>query len=415
MTAKRNFKRRVRERQVQTGERYTAARRRILAERAEERPEETAPKAAPEETALPAATVVPVEAAAEAASGTAPAEPASGKAPGEAAATKAPAEAAGKAPAEAASETAPDEAASGTAPDESASGMAQAKTVSKTALLEVSLRATVPSSALDALLVEAVTTEATSGAVPVIELLDVSSDASRLGLKCRVMMFPSLAERVEPESVLTRLRSVLAGTIGDPSTALLCSVALDGQRPVLPRRVERELASLRQFMRRAHAGLGGTTEDGTMLGFPVAGRDGMVTVLCMLSHRDWSLLLTVITGAEPDMWAHLVALRGAPVRVVNMEEPVLFLIHDGQRYPVTADSLIIGSGRGLSGLAIGDAALVPRHAAVIRRNGRYYLKDLDSIYGIHYKGMRIDNKRIDEGDVFHIGAHEIRFTFREGG
>jgi hypothetical protein len=26
--------------------------------------------------------------------------------------------------------------------------------------------------------------------------------------------------------------------------------------------------------------------------------------------------------------------------------------------------------------------------------------------------MRIDNKRIDEGDVFQIGDHELRFTYR---
>jgi len=26
--------------------------------------------------------------------------------------------------------------------------------------------------------------------------------------------------------------------------------------------------------------------------------------------------------------------------------------------------------------------------------------------------MRIDNKRIEEGDVFRLGDHELRFTFR---
>jgi hypothetical protein len=29
--------------------------------------------------------------------------------------------------------------------------------------------------------------------------------------------------------------------------------------------------------------------------------------------------------------------------------------------------------------------------------------------------MRIDNKRIDEGDVFHIGEHELRFTYSPEG
>jgi len=248
----------------------------------------------------------------------------------------------------------------------------------------------------------------------VVELLDVSGEASRLGLRCGVMMFPTLAERAEPANVLTRLRDVLAGTIGDPTTALLCSVALDGQRPP-PRHVERDLESLRQFLRRARVGLGGTTSDGTMLVFHVAGRDGIVPVLCTLSSRDASLVLTVVTGEEAELWEHFAASRVPPTRVVNLQEPMLFLIHDGRRHPVTADPLIIGSGRGISGLAFGDAALTPKHAAVIRRNGNYYLKDLGSIYGIHYKGMQIDNKRIDDGDVFQIGGHQIRFTFRTGG
>jgi len=31
---------------------------------------------------------------------------------------------------------------------------------------------------------------------------------------------------------------------------------------------------------------------------------------------------------------------------------------------------------------------------------------------IDYKGMRIDNKRIDEADVFHLCDYELRFTYR---
>jgi hypothetical protein len=48
---------------------------------------------------------------------------------------------------------------------------------------------------------------------------------------------------------------------------------------------------------------------------------------------------------------------------------------------------------------------------VIRRIDTYYIKDLGSTAGIVYRGMRIDNKRIDEGDVFHLGEYELRFTF----
>jgi neural Wiskott-Aldrich syndrome protein len=62
-------------------------------------------------------------------------------------------------------------------------------------------------------------------------------------------------------------------------------------------------------------------------------------------------------------------------------------------------------------LQIRDGAISRRHAAVIRRNSSFYIKDLGSIAGVVYKGMRIDNKRIDEGDVFELAGYQLRFTF----
>ena len=92
--------------------------------------------------------------------------------------------------------------------------------------------------------------------------------------------------------------------------------------------------------------------------------------------------------------------------------PTLFLIYGGQRYPVSKDQFIIGRGAKSSDLAIKDGNISRKHAAVIRRNGTYYIKDLGSTNGVDYKGMRIDNKRIDEGDIFHICDYELRFTYR---
>ena len=91
--------------------------------------------------------------------------------------------------------------------------------------------------------------------------------------------------------------------------------------------------------------------------------------------------------------------------------------------PATAAvyDLVIRNGRVLDGsgnpwiradLAIKDGNISRKHAAVIRRNGTYYIKDLGSTNGIDYKGMRIDNKRIDEGDIFHLCDYELRFTYR---
>ncbi len=105
----------------------------------------------------------------------------------------------------------------------------------------------------------------------------------------------------------------------------------------------------------------------------------------------------------------------APPPPIGAMGPTLFLIYNGQRYPVTKDQFIIGRGSKTSDLAIKDGNISRKHAAVIRRNGTFYIKDLGSTNGIDYKGMRIDNKRIDEGDVFHLCDYELRFTYRTDG
>ena len=96
----------------------------------------------------------------------------------------------------------------------------------------------------------------------------------------------------------------------------------------------------------------------------------------------------------------------------NGTSPVLFLVFNNQRIPIDKDQFIIGRGSKSSDLAIKDGNISRKHAAVIRRNGMFYIKDLGSTNGIDYKGMRIDNKRIDEGDIFHICDYELRFTYR---
>jgi hypothetical protein len=92
--------------------------------------------------------------------------------------------------------------------------------------------------------------------------------------------------------------------------------------------------------------------------------------------------------------------------------PTLFLVYNNQRITIDKDQFIIGRGSKTSDLAIKDGNISRKHAAVIRRNGTYYIKDLGSTNGIDYKGMRIDNKRIDEGDIFLLCDYELRFTYR---
>ncbi len=105
--------------------------------------------------------------------------------------------------------------------------------------------------------------------------------------------------------------------------------------------------------------------------------------------------------------------RGAPVPDAGTAgPPPLYLVFDNQKYRIDKDQFIIGRGAKSSDLPIKDGNISRKHAAVIRRNGTYFIKDLGSTNGIDFKGMRIDNKRIDEGDTFHLCDYELKFTYK---
>ncbi|MDD5307053.1 MAG: FHA domain-containing protein [Deltaproteobacteria bacterium] len=93
------------------------------------------------------------------------------------------------------------------------------------------------------------------------------------------------------------------------------------------------------------------------------------------------------------------------------KRPPLTLIFQGSKVPITQDQFIIGRGSRSSDLAIKDANISRKHAAVIYHNGAYYMKDLGSTNGVEYKGKPVDSKRIDEGDVFSVCGYELHFTY----
>lgn len=90
----------------------------------------------------------------------------------------------------------------------------------------------------------------------------------------------------------------------------------------------------------------------------------------------------------------------------------LYVIFENKKYLVDKDQFIIGRGSKSSDLAIRDGNVSRKHAAVIRRNGAYFMKDLGSTNGVDFNGTRVDNKRIEEGDRYMICDYEIRFTYR---
>jgi hypothetical protein len=90
----------------------------------------------------------------------------------------------------------------------------------------------------------------------------------------------------------------------------------------------------------------------------------------------------------------------------------LFVIFNGQKFPVNKEEFIIGRGTKTADLPIKDGNISRRHAAVIWQNGGWYIKDLGSTNGVEFQGRKIDSKRVEEGDVYQLCDYEIRFTYR---
>jgi hypothetical protein len=122
-----------------------------------------------------------------------------------------------------------------------------------------------------------------------------------------------------------------------------------------------------------------------------------------------------ITGEQPALRPPAPPSPGnfaMPVAAGVKLAPPLFLIFGNQKYTVDKDQFIIGRGTKSSDLPIRDGNISRKHAAVIRRNGDYYIKDLGSTNGIDFRGDRIEGKKIEEGDVFSICDYQLTFTFK---
>jgi hypothetical protein len=92
--------------------------------------------------------------------------------------------------------------------------------------------------------------------------------------------------------------------------------------------------------------------------------------------------------------------------------PPLYLIFGNQKYIVDKDQFIIGRGARTSDLPIRDGNISRKHAAVVRRAGSYYIKDLGSTNGIDFNGERIEARKIEEGDVYSICDYQLKFTYK---
>jgi hypothetical protein len=143
----------------------------------------------------------------------------------------------------------------------------------------------------------------------------------------------------------------------------------------------------------------------------LGGRPPVPTPPSNPNQSSGSMAAPSAASPPPSSWSPPLS-PSAPPGSIETAAPPLYLMFQGQRMLVDKDQFVIGRGSKTADLAIKDGNISRKHAVVLRRNGVYYIKDLGSTNGIEYKGMRIDNKRIDEGDSFSICDYELRFTYQ---
>ncbi|HEY5920201.1 MAG TPA: hypothetical protein VIV11_00965, partial [Kofleriaceae bacterium] len=120
-------------------------------------------------------------------------------------------------------------------------------------------------------------TEPVRSPISVVELVDATPDAAKLGFKCEVLVSPELITRIAPARVLEALRDALLATERDTQMELLRTIAFRGERLVRERkRRPGSWEELRRFYARAATGIGGITEPGDILAISV---DGVMVIV----------------------------------------------------------------------------------------------------------------------------------------
>lgn len=91
-----------------------------------------------------------------------------------------------------------------------------------------------------------------------------------------------------------------------------------------------------------------------------------------------------------------------------------FLIHYHNGTPIShielEDYLSIGRGDDNT-LQLADATVSTQHACVEKTDGgRFRMRDLGSTNGILYRGEKVAERLLDDGDLLVIGTHELEFV-----
>lgn len=90
---------------------------------------------------------------------------------------------------------------------------------------------------------------------------------------------------------------------------------------------------------------------------------------------------------------------------------LVLIREDGTETPVKSERFLIGRGRHCD-LVIDSSKVSREHAAIVRDAEGWSIEDLDSANGTWHRRVRIDRRRIEDGDEYFVCAERVRCVFR---
>jgi hypothetical protein len=109
------------------------------------------------------------------------------------------------------------------------------------------------------------------------------------------------------------------------------------------------------------------------------------------------------------------SMPSAPPRMpppMPAREKQLFALFEGEEFVVDKDEFFIGRGQKVCDIVVRDTNVSRQHAKVMKHNGAWWMLDNQSLNGVEFRGAKLQQKRIDDGDVFTVCGHAIQFSFR---
>ena len=112
--------------------------------------------------------------------------------------------------------------------------------------------------------------------------------------------------------------------------------------------------------------------------------------------------------AAPPAAAGATKVFKPPAETAAVSPETHALVVDGKRHELTQRQVVIGRSRDCD-ITLADPNVSRRHAEVRLEPGGYVVADLGSTNGVEVNGRRVDQARLEEGDVILLGQTELRF------